>query len=51
MFPSSSNNQNTRNNLFNNNTSNTLLRGSNDQAHQSYIKQLLGYIDESQRGQ
>lgn len=40
MFPSI-NNQNQTSNIFPN--SNTLLRGNNDHAHQSFIKQLFGY--------
>lgn len=51
MFPSFNNQNTNTNNLFSNNnynSNNTLLKGNNDQVHQSHIKQLLGFIYESQ---
>lgn len=46
----STNNSNNNNNN-NNNNSNTLLRGTNEQPHQNFIKQLLGFIEDFQKSQ
>ena len=42
---------NTRNTNNNNTNNNTLLRGTNEQPHQNFIKQLLGFIEDFQKSQ